>query len=81
MGFEGRHKFGYLTGEISRPRPGDPQEHIWKGEDSPLRSLLINSMEPQIENHCCMLQLLEISGMQFISYIPKAECVSSQNFA
>ena len=48
MVLEGRHKFGYLTGEIPKPRPGNPQERFWKGEDSLLRSLLIHSMEPQI---------------------------------
>ncbi|XP_038889234.1 uncharacterized protein LOC120079124 [Benincasa hispida] len=41
-------KFGYLTEEILKPVPGDPQERIWKEEDSLLRSVLINSMEPQI---------------------------------
>ena len=47
MVLEGRHKFGFLTGEIPRPSPGDPQEQYWK-EDSLLRSTLINSMEPHI---------------------------------
>lgn len=48
MVLEGGHKFGYLIGEKLKPRPGDHQERIWKGEDSLLRSLLIHSMEPQI---------------------------------
>ena len=45
---EGRHKFGFLTREIPHPPPENPQERYWKGEDSLLRSKLINSMEPQI---------------------------------
>lgn len=48
MAFEGCHKFGYLTGEVLRHTPRNPQERIWKGEDSLVQSLLINSMEPQI---------------------------------
>ncbi|XP_038904274.1 uncharacterized protein LOC120090627 [Benincasa hispida] len=48
MALEGRHKFGYLTGEIPRLNPGDPQECVWKAEDSLLRSMLISSMELQI---------------------------------
>jgi len=48
MVLEGRHKFSFLTGEIPRPPPGDPQERYWKAEDSILRSILIKSMEPQI---------------------------------
>ncbi|XP_038888140.1 uncharacterized protein LOC120078031 [Benincasa hispida] len=48
MALEGRHKFGYLTNEIPRPRPGDPQKRVWKGEDSLLHSMLIDKMEPQI---------------------------------
>ena len=48
MVLEGRHKFDFLTREMPRPSPGDPQERYWKGEDSFLRSTLINSMEPQI---------------------------------
>ncbi|KAA0067418.1 tRNA modification GTPase MnmE [Cucumis melo var. makuwa] len=48
MVLEGRHKFSFLTGEILRPPPGDPQERYWKGEDYLLRSTLINCMEPQI---------------------------------
>ena len=48
MVLEGRQKFSFLTGEIPRPLPGDPHERYWKAEDSILRSILINSMEPQI---------------------------------
>ncbi|XP_038887079.1 uncharacterized protein LOC120077255 [Benincasa hispida] len=48
MALKRRHKFEYLTEEIPKPIPKDPQERIWKGEDSLLRSVLINSMEPQI---------------------------------
>ena len=48
MTLKGHHKFGYLIGEVLRPRPGDPQKRIWKGEYSLLRSELINSMKPQI---------------------------------
>ncbi|XP_038889334.1 uncharacterized protein LOC120079245 [Benincasa hispida] len=48
MALEERHKVGYLTEEIPKSIPEDPQERIWKGEDSLLRSVLINSMEPQI---------------------------------
>ncbi|TYK02021.1 Beta-galactosidase [Cucumis melo var. makuwa] len=46
MVLEGQHKFNFLTGEIPRPPPGDPQERCWKAEDFILRSILINSMEP-----------------------------------
>lgn len=28
MALEGRHKFGYLTVEIPKPRPGDSQKRI-----------------------------------------------------
>ncbi|XP_050936316.1 uncharacterized protein LOC103497029 isoform X2 [Cucumis melo] len=48
MFLEGRHQFGFLTGETVRPSPGDALERLWKGEDSLIRSMLINSMEPQI---------------------------------
>ncbi|KAA0052293.1 LRR receptor-like serine/threonine-protein kinase FEI 2 isoform X1 [Cucumis melo var. makuwa] len=48
MFLEGRHQFGFLTGETVRPPPGDALERLWKGVDSLLRSMLINSMEPQI---------------------------------
>ncbi|XP_038880494.1 uncharacterized protein LOC120072153 [Benincasa hispida] len=51
MALEGRHKFGYLTGEIPKPSIGDPQEQMWKGEDSLLRSILIGSMEPQVHEY------------------------------
>ncbi|KAA0057570.1 uncharacterized protein E5676_scaffold411G002330 [Cucumis melo var. makuwa] len=45
---EGRHQFGFLTGEIIRPSPGDALERLWKGEVSLIRSILINGMELQI---------------------------------
>ncbi|KAA0059998.1 putative polyprotein [Cucumis melo var. makuwa] len=48
MFLEGRYQFGFLTGETVRPPPGDALERLWKGEDSLIRSMLINSMEPQI---------------------------------
>ncbi|KAA0039144.1 Beta-galactosidase [Cucumis melo var. makuwa] len=48
MFLEGRHQFGFLTGETVRPSPGDALERLWKGEDSFIWSMLINSMEPQI---------------------------------
>ncbi|KAL4010963.1 hypothetical protein IC575_028005 [Cucumis melo] len=48
MFLEGRHQFGFLTRETVRPPPGDALERLWKGEDSLIRSMLINSMEPQI---------------------------------
>ncbi|KAA0045692.1 Beta-galactosidase [Cucumis melo var. makuwa] len=48
MFLEGRHQFDFLTGETVRPSPGDALERLWKGEDSLIRSMLINSMEPQI---------------------------------
>ena len=48
MIFEGQHKFYFLTGEIPLPQLGDPHECLWKREDSPIWSMLINSMEPQI---------------------------------
>ncbi|KAA0059194.1 UBN2_3 domain-containing protein [Cucumis melo var. makuwa] len=48
MFLEGRHQFDFLTGETVRLSPGDALERLWKGEDSLIRSMLINSMEPQI---------------------------------
>ncbi|KAL0536299.1 hypothetical protein IC582_025242 [Cucumis melo] len=48
MFLEGRYQFGFLTGETVRPPPGDALERLWKGEDSLIRSMMINSMEPQI---------------------------------
>uniref|UniRef100_A0A9I9E6Y4 UBN2_3 domain-containing protein n=1 Tax=Cucumis melo TaxID=3656 RepID=A0A9I9E6Y4_CUCME len=48
MFLEGRYQFGFLTGETIRPPLGDALERLWKGEDSLIRSMLINSMEPQI---------------------------------
>ncbi|KAA0035929.1 Cysteine-rich RLK (RECEPTOR-like protein kinase) 8 [Cucumis melo var. makuwa] len=48
MFLEGRHQFGFLTRETVRPSPGDALERLWKGEDSLIRFMLINSMEPQI---------------------------------
>ncbi|KAA0062501.1 Beta-galactosidase [Cucumis melo var. makuwa] len=48
MFLEGRHQFGFLTGETVCPPPGDVLERLWKGEDSLIRSMLINSMKPQI---------------------------------
>lgn len=29
LALEGHHRFRYLTREIARPRPGDPQERMW----------------------------------------------------
>ncbi|KAA0041669.1 DNA polymerase theta [Cucumis melo var. makuwa] len=49
MFLEGRHKFSFLTGGTVRPLPGDALERLWKEEDSLTRSMLINSMEPQID--------------------------------
>ena len=49
MFLEGRHQFDFLTGGTVRPLPGDALERLWKGEDSLIRSMLINSMEPQID--------------------------------
>lgn len=46
---EGQHKFDFLTEEIPRPSPRDPREQYWKGEDSLIRSILINSMKSQID--------------------------------
>uniref|UniRef100_A0A9I9EJU0 Uncharacterized protein n=1 Tax=Cucumis melo TaxID=3656 RepID=A0A9I9EJU0_CUCME len=48
MFLECRHQFDFLTGETIRPSPRDALERLWKGEDSLIRSMLINSMEPQI---------------------------------
>ncbi|KAA0044662.1 UBN2_3 domain-containing protein [Cucumis melo var. makuwa] len=47
MALEGHHEFGYPIAEMPRPRPKDPQERKWKEEDSLLRSVLLNNMEPQ----------------------------------
>ena len=46
MFLEGHHQFGFLTGETVRPPPGDTLERLWKAEDSLIRFILINSMEP-----------------------------------
>ncbi|KAL0554473.1 hypothetical protein IC582_008395 [Cucumis melo] len=48
MFLEGRYQFGFLTGETIRPSPGDALERLWKGEDSLIQYMLINSMEPHI---------------------------------
>ena len=48
MLLEARHQFDFLTGETPWPPPGDAQERLWKGEDSLIWSMLINSMKPQI---------------------------------
>ncbi|KAA0063331.1 Beta-galactosidase [Cucumis melo var. makuwa] len=48
MFLEGRHQFGFLTRETVRSSPGDALKRLWKGEDSLIRSMLINSREPQI---------------------------------
>ncbi|KAA0051252.1 UBN2_3 domain-containing protein [Cucumis melo var. makuwa] len=48
MFLEGRHKFDFLSGGTVRLLPGDALKRLWKGEDSLTRSMLINSMEPQI---------------------------------
>ncbi|KAL4025768.1 hypothetical protein IC575_014173 [Cucumis melo] len=48
MFLKGRHQFDFLTGETVRPSPEGALERLWKGEDSLIRSMLINSMEPQI---------------------------------
>ncbi|KAL0561693.1 hypothetical protein IC582_002133 [Cucumis melo] len=45
MFLEGCHQFDFLTGETVRPPIGDALERLWKGEDSLIRSMLINSME------------------------------------
>ncbi|KAA0063181.1 Beta-galactosidase [Cucumis melo var. makuwa] len=45
---ERHHQFGFLTGDTVRPPSGDALERLWKGEDSLIRSMLINSTEPQI---------------------------------
>ncbi|KAA0064303.1 Retrovirus-related Pol polyprotein from transposon TNT 1-94 [Cucumis melo var. makuwa] len=49
MFLEGRHRFDFLTGGTVRRLPGDALERLWKGEDSLIRSMLINGMEPQID--------------------------------
>lgn len=71
MALEERHKFGYLTDEIVQPRPEDPQERIWKGKDSRIRSLLITVWNPKLESPSCMLQLLKRFEIQFNSYTLK----------
>ena len=48
MFLEGCHQFGFLTREALRLPPGDDLERFWRGEDSFIRSMLINSMKPQI---------------------------------
>lgn len=45
----GRHQFGFLTGETVRPPLGDALDRFWKGEDSFIQSMLINSMELHID--------------------------------
>ncbi|TYK21875.1 uncharacterized protein E5676_scaffold494G00080 [Cucumis melo var. makuwa] len=76
MVLEGHHKFRYLTGEIARPRPRDPQECIWKGEDSLLQSQLISSKEPQIEKSLLYTTTargswVQIKAMDVTSYLNK----------
>ena len=46
MFLKGCNQFGFLTGEIVCPPLGDTLEQLWKGEDSIIRSMLINSIEP-----------------------------------
>ena len=48
MFLEGHHQFDFPTRETLRLPPGDAQEHLWREEDSLIRSMLIDSMEPQI---------------------------------
>ena len=48
MYLEGRHQFGFLTGETLCAPSGDGQESFWRGENSLILSMLINSMEPQV---------------------------------
>ncbi|XP_038875911.1 uncharacterized protein LOC120068266 [Benincasa hispida] len=69
MVLEGRHRFGYLTREILQPSPGDPQERVWKTEDSLLRSMLISSMDLKLGNSCYIQPLHGISGMRSVGYI------------
>ncbi|KAA0036818.1 Cysteine-rich RLK (RECEPTOR-like protein kinase) 8 [Cucumis melo var. makuwa] len=64
MFLEGRYQFGFLTGETVRPPPGDALERLWKGEDSLIRSMLINSMEPQIGKPLLYAPQQKICGIQ-----------------
>ena len=48
MFIEGREQFSFLTGETLGPPPMMPKDVSGEGEDSLLRSMLINSMGPQI---------------------------------
>ncbi|TYK19407.1 Cysteine-rich RLK (receptor-like protein kinase) 8 [Cucumis melo var. makuwa] len=50
MFLEGRHQFDFLTGETVRPSPGDALERLWKGEDSLIRSMLINRGKKRSSN-------------------------------
>ncbi|KAA0067119.1 Cysteine-rich RLK (receptor-like protein kinase) 8 [Cucumis melo var. makuwa] len=52
MFLEGRHQFDFLIGEIVRPLPGDALEQLWKGEDSLIRSMLINRLNPKFDTVC-----------------------------
>ncbi|KAA0057586.1 Beta-galactosidase [Cucumis melo var. makuwa] len=71
MFLEGRHQFGFLTGETVRPSPGDALEQLWKGEDSLIRSMLINSMEPPIGK-----PLLRFVGYNSDPLLETTECLS-----
>ncbi|KAL0550200.1 hypothetical protein IC582_014704 [Cucumis melo] len=75
MFLEGRHQFGFLTGETIRPSPGDALERLWKREDSLIRSMLINRMEPQIDKP------LLYASKRFVGYnsdplLETTECLS-----
>lgn len=67
MALEEHHKFGYLTREVPKPRPGSPQERIWKEENSLLRFVL-TVCNLKLGNPYHMPLLLGTYEIQFRSY-------------
>jgi hypothetical protein len=57
LAIDGRGKIGHLTGEISKPAAGDPNQKKWQSENSPVIAWLINSMEPAIGKHHLFLPI------------------------
>lgn len=50
-----RNKAGYLTGEMKKPTPGDPNLGTWITENHKVKSWLIDSMSPLLMQ--CFIRL------------------------